>query len=110
MTATQWQLRDYTIAEGHLDEFVDAWTREVLPLRRTAGFEVTAWTVPGESRFVWLLGYDGPGSFAAADDAYYDSPQRAALDPDPAKWIVEDRKLTLEPVAATDSPDTTPRP
>ena len=107
---TQWQLRDYEIAEGHLDDFVEAWMRGVLPLRRTADFEIMAWTVPGESRFVWLLGYDGPGSFAAADDAYYDSPERAELDPDPAQWIVEDRKLMLEPVAVGDSPDGTLRP
>ena len=110
MTATQWQLRDYQVANGHLDDFLDAWTRGVLPLRRAAGFQITAWTVPGESRFVWLLGYDGPGSLAAADAAYYDSRERAALDPDPAQWIVEDRKLTLEPVAVGDPSDSSLRP
>ena len=107
---TQWQLRDYGIAEGHLDEFLDAWTRGVLPLRRAAGFEVQAWTVPGESRFVWLLAYDGPGTFAAGDEAYYDSPERTALDPDPAQWIVEDRKLMLEQIAGGDSSKATLRP
>ena len=107
---TQWQLRDYEIARGRLDDFVEAWTRGVLPLRRAAGFEVRAWTVPGESRFVWLLGYDGPGTFEAADAAYYDSPERAALDPDPAQWIVEDRKAMLEPVAVDDSGHGTLRP
>jgi hypothetical protein len=59
---TQWQLRDYRIAEDRLDDFLDAWTRGVLPLRREAGFEIQAWTVPGESRFVWLLAYHGPGT------------------------------------------------
>jgi hypothetical protein len=99
---TQWQLRDYLIAEGHLDEFLDAWTRGVLPLRRSAGFEIRAWTVPGESRFIWLLAYTGPDSFAAADDAYYATLARATLDPDPAQWIVEQHKLMLEPLIATD--------
>ena len=100
---TQWQLRDYGIAEDRLDDFIEAWTGGVLPLRRAAGFEIRAWTVPGESRFVWLLGYDGPGTFAAADEAYYDSPERAALDPDPAQWIVEERKVMLEPIDVGDS-------
>jgi hypothetical protein len=100
---TQWQLRDYGIARGRLEDFVEAWWRGVLPLRRAAGFEITAWTVPTESRFVWLLRYDGPESFAAADEAYYDSPERAELDPDPAQWIIEDRKVMLEPVADGDS-------
>ena len=99
---TQWQLRDYEIAAGHLEDFIAAWTSGVLPLRRAAGFEVQAWTVPGESRFVWLLAYDGPGTFAAADEAYYDTPARAALDPDPAQWIVEERKRMLEPVSGVD--------
>lgn len=110
MTTKQWQLRDYKIAEGRLAEFVDAWTRGVLPLRRAAGFEVQAWTVPGESRFVWLLAYEGPGTFAAADEAYYDTPARAALEPDPAQWIVEQRKVMLAPVAAPDLGDATLRP
>ena len=100
---TQWQLREYEIAEGHLDAFVQAWTRGVLPLRRAAGFEVRAWTVLGESRFVWLLAYDGPGTFAAADAAYYDTTERAALVPDPAQWIVEDRKLMLVAVSVSDA-------
>jgi hypothetical protein len=95
---TEWQLRDYEIAEGHLGDFVAAWTAGVLPLRRAAGFHVESWTVPGESRFVWLLSYDGPGTFAAADEAYYETPARAALEPDPAQWIVADRKVILEPV------------
>ena len=50
---TQWQLRDYEIADGH--------------------------------------------------QAYYDTPARAALDPDPAQWIVADRQRMLEPVSAGDS-------
>ena len=110
MTARQWQLRDYQIAPGRLDDFVTAWEQGVLPLRRAAGFEVQAWTVPGESRFVWLLAYDGPDSFAAADEAYYAAPARTALDPDPAQWIVDQRTLMLEPVVAGDPGDATLRP
>ena len=94
----EWQLREYRIAEGRLAEFVAAWTAGVLPLRRAAGFEVLAWTTVDESRFVWILGYHGPGSFEAADAAYYASPARAELDPDPAQWIVEQRTAMLRSV------------
>ena len=79
-----WQLRDYVIQAGHLDDFVAAWTSGVLPLRQAAGFTIQAWTVPEESRFVWIVGYEGPGTFEAADAAYYASPARAAVSPDPA--------------------------
>lgn len=101
---TEWQLRDYRIAEGHLAEFLAAWTAGVLPLRQRAGFRIQAWTVPAESRFVWILARDGPGTFAEADAAYYASPERDALDPDPAQWIVEERTNMLAPVAGQTSP------
>ena len=94
----EWQLRDYRIADGHLSEFISAWTAGVLPLRQRAGFRVEAWSMPAESRFVWILAHDGPPSFAEADAAYYDSPERDALDPDPAQWIVEERSVMLAPV------------
>lgn len=50
-----------------------------------------AWSLPEESRFVWLLGYAGPGSFADADAACYASAERHAVDPDPAQWVLEKR-------------------
>ena len=47
------ELRDYVIAEGALEQFVDEWRRGVLPLRRAHGYRVdAAWTIPAESRFV----------------------------------------------------------
>ena len=90
-----WQLRDYLIQPGHFDDFVAAWTAGVLPLRRRIGFEIQAWTVPAESRFIWILRHDGPETFDEADLAYYASPERAAIDPDPAQWIAEARKAWL---------------
>lgn len=101
---TEWQLRDYQIAEGHLDDFVAAWTAGVLPLRRAAGFRVEAWSVPAEARFVWVLAYDGPGSLVDADEAYYETPARVELDPDPAQWVVGQRTTMLEPITDLTSP------
>jgi hypothetical protein len=70
----------------------------VLPLRRQFGFEAKAWTVPGEDTFVWLLSYAGAGTFAEADAAYYASPERASLEPDPARWIVTNETRWLNPI------------
>ena len=93
------QLRIYTIAEGALEEFVERWTRGVRPLRERHGFTVDgAWVVPEQNRFVWLLSYDGPGSFRDADAAYYASPEREALRPDPAELIVESETYLLSPL------------
>ena len=94
--AAEVQLRIYTIAEGALDEFVERWTRGVRPLRERHGFAVEgAWVVPTQNRFVWLLSYGGPGSFQDADAAYYASPGREALRPDPAELIVQSETYLL---------------
>ena len=94
------QLRDYRIRGGDLDRFVEAWETQLAPLRRAKGFTIpAAWTVPDEDRFIWLLGHDGGwDAFAEADEAYYASPERAAIDPDPARLIAEQRTLRLTEV------------
>ena len=100
MSGSGQQLRTYRIRAGHLDDFLAAWTAGVFALRERFGFRSEAWTVPGEDLFVWLLSYQGPGSFEDADAAYYASPDRAALTPDPAQWIARDETRWLTPVSA----------
>jgi hypothetical protein len=93
------QLRMYGISEGKLPEFVQLWLTGVLPLRRKLGFTVDgAWTVRGEDRFVWIVSYDGESSFEAKNAEYYDSPERKALDPNPADLIEEAQEIMLSPV------------
>jgi len=61
-------------------------------LREGHGFEVVgAWVVEESDEFVWVIAHDGEGSFQEADAAYYASPERAALDPDPARHLTEVR-------------------
>ena len=91
----QFQLREYTIEDGLLDDFVREWSELVLPLRVSLGFSVVGpWIEREASRFVWVVGYDG--DIRGANDAYYASPERAAMDPDPARLVVEGRELLLE--------------
>ena len=89
------QLREYTIEPERLDDFAREWRELVLPLRVSLGFGVFGpWVERGASRFVWIVGYDG--DIRAANDAYYASPERAAMDPDPARLVVESRHVWLE--------------
>jgi hypothetical protein len=94
------QLRDYRIAEGSLHRFIEEWRAGIVPLRRELGFSIErAWTVEGESRFVWLLSHPGDwDAFEAADRAYYGSPQRASLDPNPARLIEAQTVSNLDEV------------
>lgn len=89
------QLRDFTIVDGKLDDFVREWREHVLPLRLSLGFSVVGpWVERETNRFVWVLGYDG--DIRAADEAYYASEERRAMDPDPARLIAEIRQVWLE--------------
>jgi hypothetical protein len=91
----RFQLREYRIEEGRLDDFVREWRELVLPLRVSMGFSIFGpWVEREGSRFVWVLGYDG--DIRAADEAYYSSSKRAAMDPDPARHVADTRNVWLE--------------
>ena len=83
----QYQLRDYTIMDGIMSQFVAEWKSQVVPLRAQAGFEiVSAWSSSETGRFVWIIGFEG--DFEEADRLYYESPGRIALSPDPARLVL----------------------
>lgn len=94
------QLRDYRLADGEVDRFVEEWRTQLAPLRRACGFSVDgAWTVPDKSRFVWLLSHPGDWeAFSAADEQYFASPERAGFNPDPARLIINQRNVRLDEV------------
>ena len=92
------QLRIYTLAPGRYNEFLEVWRHDVVPLRQRHGFDVVAaWADTEADRFVWVVAHDG--DFAAAEQAYYDSPERAALDPPPSAFIVAADTAFVDPVA-----------
>jgi ketosteroid isomerase-like protein len=81
----QWQLNSYRVKEGALEEFAREWHERVLPLRIARGFQVLGpWTT--NDRFLWIVGHD---DLPEADESYYASPERAALQPDPARLVEE---------------------
>ena len=86
--AARTQLRMYQIEPGWMGEFMESF-RAVVTARAEYGFTVDgAWVVDGEDRFVWLATYHGDGDWDEAVERYYNSPERQALDPDPATFIV----------------------
>ena len=94
------QLRMYRAKEGELDAFIEEWRTAILPLRRKFGFRVEGvWTIPEKGEFIWILAYDGPEGFAARDAAYYASPERKAVSPDPARHLerTDTRLMTAVP-------------
>ena len=96
------QLRDYRIRPGHMDDWINGWSRGIVPLRARAGFVIVgAWVDRAHGRFVWLVGYDGVDGFEAADQRYYSSPDRLTLSPDPSDLI---EHATQDMVERIDTP------
>lgn len=83
-----WQIREYTVKPGEMDEWLEEWRARIVPLREQYGFRVLgSWTVDGTDQFVWIISYDGPRSWDEANADYYGSAERKALDPDPARHL-----------------------
>jgi len=86
----KFQVREYTVKPGEMQEWLGEWRSRIVPLRESLGFEVLgAWTVDGTDQFIWIIGYNGPKSWEQANDDYYASPERKALDPDPARHLIK---------------------
>src|SRR5690242_6504164 len=84
------QIREYTVKPGEMQEWLSEWRSKILPLRQSFGFEVLgAWTVDGTDQFIWIISYKGPKSWEKANDDYYSSPERKAMDPDPARHLAK---------------------
>jgi len=85
-----------------MEDWLAEWSAHVLPLRRAFGFDVIGpWVNDDEHLFVWILGYDGEAGWADADAAYYDSAERKALAPDPARHLLKTEQLMVRSVPAS---------
>jgi hypothetical protein len=79
------QLRRYEIKPGEMEQFLEA-VRAAFVVREQYGFAVAFALVDEENNeFVWAVTHDG--DFAAAEEAYYASPERAGLPDNPADHI-----------------------
>lgn len=69
-------------------DWLDEWHEHVRRLRLAHGFTIAGpWVGDDGETFVWILGHDD--DFEAADAAYYDSAERRALEPDPARHLAD---------------------
>ena len=85
---TRYQLRRYTVKAAQMERWINEWRQHVYPLRLRYGFGVEgAWVNEDTSQFVWILSYDGDDDWSAAEERYYGSTERSAMDPDPARHL-----------------------
>ncbi|MEU9408414.1 NIPSNAP family protein [Streptomyces sp. NPDC048281] len=93
------QLRTYTVRDGLLDEWVERWREEIVPLRLKLGFAIAgAWADRERNQFVWLISYDGPESFAERNALYWSSPERSAMGLNPDDYLSATEESTVESV------------
>jgi len=83
-----------------MDQWLQGWREGVVPLRQKHGFRVDgAWVIWDENKFVWILSYEGSEDWRKKDEAYYASPDRKKLSPDPARFIARSEEWTLSPIS-----------
>ena len=93
------QIRIYTINRGKLHQFAQEWQEKIRPLRLELGFQVdSAWLIEETNQFVWLLSYDGPEDWETKDAAYYLSPARLKMKPNPARLIARVEEYVADDV------------
>jgi hypothetical protein len=93
-------LRDFRLRPGHVDDWLTAWSRGVMPLRERCGFRLRgAWLDREAERFVWVLGYDGSDGWAVADERYHSLSDRLRLDPEPSDFVA---RASIARVSAVD--------
>jgi hypothetical protein len=93
-----WQLREYTVKPGEMAQWIEEWRSKIVPLRLKFGFRILgSWTVDGTDQFVWIISYDGPKSWQEVDSDYYQSPQRKAIEPDPARHLAHTQTRLMTP-------------
>jgi hypothetical protein len=97
MRAVYAELRVYTIHPDAMDAWLAEWREHVYPLRLRLGFRIPAAWVAGDDRFVWVLAYDGE-DFEAANQAYYASAERRAVQPEPSRHVRHAEHWPLRPV------------
>ena len=92
------QLRIYTINKDRLDDFIAGWTQHVHPLHLQFGFNIElAERMEETNEFVWIVSYDGTkAEWEQRQKEYYGSPERAAVDPDPARFIAKAQRWFIE--------------
>ena len=91
------QLRIYDIKPGTLEEFAAKVDEELMPIRLEYGFRREGpWLVEKTYQYVWIVHYDGEGTFEAATKRYYADPRRDEMSFDPMDYItkVDARMLT----------------
>src|SRR5919199_4091311 len=94
------ELRIFTINRGSMEAFLDAWFRGVYPLRLRHGYTIQGpWVIPERNEFLWILSYDGPEPWEEKERAYYTSPERVAMDPDPVQYVAKYEHYFLTPVS-----------
>jgi hypothetical protein len=93
------ELRDYRVTPGRLDDWIRGWSQGVMPLRERYGFHLLgAWLDRPQDRFIWVLGYDGPDGFDAADERYHSLAERTALNPEPSSLLQAAQITRVVPV------------
>ncbi len=82
-----------------MEEWLEEWREKLHPIRTKQGFRILgAWVIPELDRFLWIIKWEGKGSFEEADQEYYHSSERKTVQPNPARHLEKEEHFYIEPV------------
>ena len=82
-----------------MDAFVRVFREQIIPARLALGFRIDgAWRDDDEGVFAWVVSYEGPDSWEEREAAYYASPQRAGMDPQPGVFLRGQETRLMRPL------------
>jgi quinol monooxygenase YgiN len=89
------EVRIYTMKPGKLDDFVELFTKNIMPTSATFGVRVhAAWRNDEANEFVWVRSYDDQETL----ERYSNSPERAEYTPKTQACIDSMAVRTVESV------------
>jgi quinol monooxygenase YgiN len=89
------EVRIYTMKSGKLDDFIEIFTKSIMPTSATFGVKIhAAWRNDAANEFVWVRSYDDEKTL----ERYSNSPERAEYTPKTQECIDSMEVRTVESV------------
>jgi hypothetical protein len=89
----------YQLHPGVFGDFYAYWKDNIVPAREANGFTIlSAWRDVEANGFIWVVRWNGEGSFEDADAAYYDSPERSKLPKAFGQYIASSEVRMIETI------------
>lgn len=94
------QVRIYTVNKGQMDEWLDIWTNQIVPVHVRLGIDINgAWVNRPQNEFVWVRTFADEADMQEKMKQFRESPERQALGDKLTGCLAKMEVRDTEPVA-----------